>query len=253
MEIMENWLLLVVGIIFFVSFIWGISQGLLRIVVSLIATIATIALVTALVPMACDFVEEKTSIGASVGNVITSAIMPQESKLIDDGQTEESENEESEEGEKTELSQEDQINIVEGSSFPVLLKHNLLENNNSEIYDRLGVSTFYDYVGAYVGGLIVKIIVFLLVYAILRVFIRILMNMIDFISELPVLHGINRFTGGVVGLGIGLIAVWMFFMVITIIYATAFGQMCFKQIEGNQILTILYQKDIILQLLSVVK
>ena len=79
------------------------------------------------------------------------------------------------------------------------------------------------------------------------------MNMIDFISELPVLHGINRFTGGIVGLGAGLIAVWIFMLVITIIYATSFGQECFRQIEGNAILSTLYEKDIILHLLSVVK
>ena len=255
---MENWLLIVVGIIFLLSFIWGLSQGLLRIVVSLLATVITIALVTFMVPIACDFVEEKTSLGAMVGSAVTSAITPAEEKLINDENggsqngADDSEGAE-EESKGKELSQQEQVNAVEESTFPSLLKSNLLENNNSEIYSRLGVNTFYDYVGAYVGNLIIRIIVFLFVYMVVRIFIRIVMGMIDVISELPVLHGINRLTGGIVGLGIGLVAVWIFFLVITIIYATSFGQECFRQIEGNSILTVLYENDIILHLLSAVK
>lgn len=241
---MENWLLIVVGIIFLISFIWGMSQGVLRIAVSLFATVVTIVLVTVLVPTACDFVEEKTSIGATVSSVIVSAITPSDN--TDTGSAD------PEEGTK-ELSQQEQVNAVEGSPFPVFVKKNLLENNNSEIYSRLGVNTFYDYVGSYVGNLIIRIVVFLLVYAVLRVFIRIIMNMIDVISELPVLRGVNRLTGGIVGLGIGLVSVWIFFLVITIIYATAFGQECFRQIEGNAVLSMLYQNDVILHMLSIVK
>lgn len=253
---MGNWLLIVVGIIFLISFIWGLSQGVLRIVVSLLATVITIALVTFMVPAACDFVEEKTSLGATVGSAVTSAITPSEEKLIDDendGSQSDTDDNEDAEGQSKEPSQQEQVSAVEESTFPSLLKSSLLENNNSEIYSRLGVNTFYDYVGAYVGNLIIRIIVFLLVYMVVRVFIRIVMGMIDVISELPVLHGINRFTGGIVGLGVGLIAVWILFLVITILYATSFGQECFRQIEGNPILSVLYENDIILRLLSVVK
>jgi hypothetical protein len=79
------------------------------------------------------------------------------------------------------------------------------------------------------------------------------MNMIDVISELPVLHGVNRLAGGVVGIGVGLIAVWILFLVVTLFYATSLGQSCFRQIEANEILNILYQKNYILHFLSSVK
>jgi hypothetical protein len=79
------------------------------------------------------------------------------------------------------------------------------------------------------------------------------MNMIDVISELPVLHGVNRLAGGVVGIGVGLIAVWLLFLAVTLFYATSLGQSCFRQIEANEILNILYQKNYILHFLSSVK
>lgn len=281
---MENWLLIAVGIIFLISVIWGVTQGLLRITVSLVATIITVIVVVMLTPKVSQFVEERTSIGGTIGRVVSEMITPEE-EVVDhaseegtaDGGSEEGDADSAPEEEgadsgaglagqdsaesqtgtgesaKAEPSRQEQIQAIEGSKFPAFMQNAILENNNSDSYEKLGAESFYDYVGMYVAQIIINIVSFLMVYAVLRVFVRILMNMIDLISELPVLHGLNRLAGGVLGLGVGVIAVWLFFLVITLIYATSFGQDCFRQIEGNQILSILYEKNYILHFLSLIK
>ena len=44
-----------------------------------------------------------------------------------------------------------QIKLVEEAKIPEFMKDSILENNNSEIYKELGVTTFPEYVAAYVA------------------------------------------------------------------------------------------------------
>jgi hypothetical protein len=240
---MENWLLIAVGIIFLISIIWGLSQGMLRIAVSLAATIITVVVVSAFAPKVSQMIQEHTTIDDSISKAVTAVVRP----------AQEQENQEDDAQQEQTPSLEEQEQSVNNSNLPTFLQSSTLEYNSSENYLKLGADSFYNYVGNYIAATIVNILSFLILYAVLRIFVRILMNMIDVISELPVLHGVNRLAGGVVGIGVGLIAVWLLFLVVTLFYATSLGQSCFRQIEANEILNILYQKNYILHFLSSVK
>jgi hypothetical protein len=240
---MENWLLIAVGIIFLISIIWGLSQGMLRIAVSLAATIITVVVVSAFAPKVSQMIQEHTTIDDSISKAVTAVVRP----------AQEQENQEEDAQQEQTPSLEEHEQSVNNSNLPTFLQSSTLEYNSSENYLKLGADSFYNYVGNYIAATIVNILSFLILYAVLRIFVRILMNMIDVISELPVLHGVNRLAGGVVGIGVGLIAVWLLFLVVTLFYATSLGQSCFRQIEANEILNILYQKNYILHFLSSVK
>ena len=53
----------------------------------------------------------------------------------------------------------------------------------------------------------------------------------------------NRFAGGVVGVGAGILVVWVLFVAIMLLYDTSVGVKCFSYIESNEILNFLYQKN----------
>ena len=53
-----------------------------------------------------------------------------------------------------------------GADLPDVFKNLLLENNNSEVYQKLGVTTFAEYVSKYFAKLVIEIVAFLVTFLI---------------------------------------------------------------------------------------
>ena len=232
-----NKLLLIVGAIFLISIIVGYIRGFLKIALSLAVTVASIFLVIAITPHVSAWMQESTSIADTVQSKI------QEMITLPEGVTEDMLS-------SMEISREEQISLIEGAGLPSVIQEMLLENNNNEAYEALGVGSFVDYIGAYVTKLIADIISFIIVWIIVTILSRVLMAVIGIVGKIPVIGGINRIAGGVVGVGIGLIIVWILFVLVTLLYNTPIGQTCMQDITASQILTKLYDGNILMKYIT---
>ena len=232
-----NKLLLVVGAIFLISIIVGYIRGFLKIALSLAITIASIFLVIAITPHISGWIQQSTSIGEVV-----------QSKI--EGMFEMSHGTSTDMSALIETSREQQIAVIEGASLPSAIRDMLLENNNGEVYEALGVTTFVDYVGAYVTKLIADIIAFLVAWIAVTIIARVLMAVIGIVGKIPVIGGVNKIAGAVVGVGVGFIIVWILFILVTLLYNTAVGQACMQDIAASQILTKLYDGNILMKFIT---
>lgn len=232
-----NKLLLVVGAIFLVCIIVGYIRGFLKIALSLAITVVSIFLVTAISPHISGWIQESTTIKDAVQNKISSMYGINSDTATDVYVS-------------VEASREQQIAVIEGAKLPGVFREMLLENNNGEVYEALGVTTFADYVGSYVTKLIADIIAFMIAWAAVTIIMRIVMAMIGVIGKIPVMGGVNKIAGAVVGLGIGLIIVWILFVLVTLLYNTAVGQACMEDIAASQILTKLYDGNILIKFIT---
>ena len=86
---------------------------------------------------------------------------------------------------------------------------------------------------------------------VVTVVVRIAMKMLGILNKLPVIGGVNRLAGALVGVGIGIVIVWILFIVVTLLYDTTFGKMCFETIESTPILRKLYDSNILMN--SIIK
>ena len=227
-----NVVLLIVGIIFLVCMIVGYRKGFLKIAVSLGITIAAIILVTMLSPYVSTWIQKSTPLVETVQNKV-------EDILISEGVPEEA-------LVQVEDSREQQISLIEGGNIPKVIQEMLLSNNNNEVYQMLGVTTFVEYIGAYVAKIIADIIAFLITLIIVMILVRVIMGVIGIIGKIPVVGGVNRLAGAAVGIGVGLIIVWTLFIVVTLLYNTTFGKMCLENIAESQILTKLYDGNVLM-------
>ena len=141
-----------------------------------------------------------------------------------------------------------QVAAIEKADLPAIFKTQLSTNNNSEIYSQLGVETFAQYVGKFLSKLIIHIVAFLGTFLIVTIILRAIVFALDFVAELPVLGFINRFAGGVVGLGCALIIVWVVFIIITMLYMTSIGKEAYELIQNNDIIKMIYDYNPIMQL-----
>ena len=225
-----NALLLIVIAIMALSVFVGYKKGLVKIVASLLATVIIIVLVGMFTPSVSRWIRKSTP--------LESVIQKEMVKML---------TEEGEESSKEELPKEEQISMIEKAELPKFYKDMLLENNNKEVYKALGVENFMDYTGAYVAKVIADIIAFLVTFLIVSVVVRIAISALGIIDKLPLIGGVNRLAGSVVGVGIGIVIVWILFIVVTLLYDTDLGRMCFENIETNPILKTMYDNNLLMK------
>lgn len=75
------------------------------------------------------------------------------------------------------------------------MKNRLLENNNSTIYQELGVKSFPEYAASYIARMILKVVAFLVTFILVWILVRALMAAVDLIGELPILGFFNHLGG----------------------------------------------------------
>ncbi len=257
-----NWLLIGVGVVFLICMLVGYVRGFIKIIVSFGATIVTVILVTILTPYVADAIESFTPIDDMIRKKCEAMLTP-DIKDIDlsgtplEGVDLESAGISMEEIKAQlgdmEIPRQKQIELLENADIPALFRDGLMENNNSEAYKALKVSGFTEYVGAYLSDVIIKMIAFLLTFILVTIVARAIIFALDIVTELPVIKGLNRFAGILVGALIALIVVWIGFFVITLLYDTMIGKECFKWIGESKILTFLYNKNIILEFATKLK
>ena len=147
-----------------------------------------------------------------------------------------------------EIPRDVQIQAIEGADLPEIFKSLLTENNNSEMYSRLGAETFAEYVGDFLAKLILNILAFLCTFILVTIVVRAVIFALEIVSNLPVLGILNRIAGGIIGLGGALIIVWTAFIVITLLYVTSFGKEMYELIDTDLFLKTLYQYNPIMEI-----
>ena len=264
-----NWLLLVVIAIFILGVLLGMAKGFFRLGITVISAILTITLVSLLTPYVSAAVIKWTPLDEIIQDKCAKMFLPSisldELSGVDLSGTPLA-------GYSTEdlgnvnlgdlglgieeistllgdLPKDAQIKLVEEAKIPEFMKDSILENNNSEIYKELCVTTFPEYVAAYVADTIINLVAFLITLLFVSILVKALMAAVDLISYLPVVHGLNRMAGGVLGIGFALLLVWIFMLVLTLFYATEFGTQCFAMIGESSFLTFLYTKNPLLGIL----
>lgn len=135
--------------------------------------------------------------------------------------------------------------VIENLKLPDQLKQSLIENNNGEVYRTLGVELFRDYIGSYLTNLIVQIAVFLLLFLVIFILLHILVAALDLVARLPILSGMNKIAGAILGGLEGLFFVWIVCLIFTALSGTGWGILIMKQIEASPWLSFLYHNNLL--------
>lgn len=222
-----NWLFLVVVVFIGYHVIDGLRRGFIRKAVSAVSLIVTLVLVTYLTPQITNFIQNNTSLHENLQKKCSEIFLS---------------------GEYNEDVKTDQVLMIENMDLPENIKEMLLENNHTEAYDLLEVSCFHDYVGAYLASMIINALAYLLSFVIVWTVIRAILLALDVVTMLPILHGINKLAGGVLGIVYGVALVWIAFLLVTILCNGDLGRQFFALISENPFLLFLYSQNVIMKI-----
>lgn len=248
-----NWVLVgVLAIIGFNAFL-GMKKGMVKIVLSLAAMIATILITMALAPIASSYIKNNTNLYTNLKNTTYQGM--QRNNTVGDafqeiGKTEDityitDANQSSSNIEKV------SGQVVDKLTLPESLKKQIQSNINIDQYVQQGMTTVEDMVAKalaeQISSIIFNIIVFAVIFILVYIIMQIVIKVVDIVSMLPVLKQINKTGGLVLGLAKGLIVVWVFFMAITIFCDTEFAHTVFAYVNDNSFLAFLYNNNLILK------
>lgn len=145
-----------------------------------------------------------------------------------------------------ELSRTEQNLVIEAMPLPKSIKTALVENNNSEVYKVLVVSTFEDYIINYITCIIINSISFAVTFAVIGIILSIIVNAINLISKLPILNGINKTAGLLLGILEGFIVIWLLCIVLTMFSTTDMGKSIYLLINESVFLSTIYDNNYLL-------
>lgn len=228
-----NWVGIAALIVLLGSVILGWYKGFLKTVLGMVQLIATIILVLILSPLVKNMLAENTGLYRQTRDSIIAAIEESIPELP----------------EGFEVPLEMQDTVIENSSFPRMLQDLLKENNRADVYEKLNAASFVEYVGSYMADLVVGLVSFLIVFIVIRIVFQILVLAFDLLGKIPVLGGINRLAGAVLGVVRGVIVLWILCLLATIFPETRIGGDVLSAVGSSGILSWIYNNNLLFHLL----
>lgn len=226
----EYWLSVAVIVYLVAMVLYGHYRGFVRQAISVAAVVASIVVVNMAAPAVKDFLLHSEAVNAVVRSGIE--------KTLGDGETIPAGQEEQPSAQRS---------YIEGLELPEQIRELLLENNNSEVYDILGVDSFGGYLVSYTAEMVISAVSYVIVFLAAFIVLNILLRWLDLVARLPILSGVNQLAGAGLGLAQALLFIWIGSVVLTIFATTQWGMAAFGQIQTSPFLTFLYQNNMLVK------
>lgn len=223
-----NWVLIITLLILVGYAIKGHHDGFIKTVFSIFSVIVAIVITIIIAPIVSKELQKNDSIMKTLTKQVAKTISIDEKNI----------------------SKIDAIEIIEKLVLPKSIKEDLIENNNPEMYQSLFVNDFSEYISSYLAVIIINATTFFGVFLIVWIALIILSYILDLISKLPVINGLNKTAGLLVGVIHGLIVIWIICIFLTAISSTPFGRMIFGYINDNEWLGIIYNNNLLLKVIT---
>ena len=231
----DYYLLIAVLIVLVGGAVKGYRKGFLRLAVWFAVLIASLFIVTRVSPYVSDFLIKNTTLYDNIRKKIITAY--------------ENKNEEDLKGIEGEPEGDRDDDVIDSFGFPALISDTLKTNNTSEIYNKLAVTIFRDYIAGYLSALSIRAGSFVGLFVLLAIVWFILITAVRILEKIPVLKTFNRLLGMAMGMTLSLVFVWVFFLATMMFFGNSFGSWVFAQVRASRMLTYLFNNNILFELI----
>ena len=146
------------------------------------------------------------------------------------------------------LTRIEQTELIENLPLPEFLQDILLDYNNEEGYQGLGVSTFQDYLVGFIATGILNVAAFLVSVLIVHLLLWLSISALSILTNLPVIRVVNRVAGLALGHLQALLVLWLAFLILSLVSGTGIGMQLMKMVESSNWLNWLYQSNLFLEI-----
>ena len=242
-------LTIIVSLVIIAAALIGMKKGLFRAVVGTLATVIALVLCYTLTPYTShfiidntqldDYIEERTykSIESAVQNKLKNELKGMGLTGVSD----EDMKQKTKELMENDPERNDKISLIRELNAPEFIRNALLENDNSEIYEKLGVNNVYRYIAKSVALMIVNAVALIVTFVVIRILLIIFTVILNSsLKSIKLVAFVDKLGGFVAGLIIGVLIAWVIMGCAALVMGAEYD----KLIEENQILMILAKKEI---------
>ncbi|HEY8500110.1 MAG: hypothetical protein GX059_04210 [Clostridiales bacterium] len=210
-----NWMLVIVLVIIILNALTGLKVGLTKILFSLFSFIIAMAISVWISPVVNNMLKNNEKFYEKTKQKMEAILF---------------------EG----LENTDGIDELIGElPLPKSIKESLIKNKSQK------ETNAKSYIAAHVTDIALKAMSFIISFVVVFIGLWVISIALNIISKLPILNQINKLAGLLVGGLQGLVVVWIIFTIVTMFSGTELGSTAFKQIESSSILSFLYDKNIL--------
>lgn len=205
----------VVAVLAITGFI-GYKQGMIKILLPMVATVVTYILAAALTLPVSAMLKTTTPIYNTIEESVSDMV---EESMVDS-------------------------TSIEGLNLPVQIEEQIMDGATTV------TDSFNKYLVETLSDLVFKALTFFVLFIVIYIILCIVIKVFDFVGKLPLIKNVNQTGGLVIGLAQGLMIVWLGCLVITAFGDKAWAQEAFRQINNNALLTFIYENNPIIYLIT---
>lgn len=224
-----TWPGMIAAVFILVFGFWGFHRGFIREVVATAFVILSLVLVYMLNPYVNSFLREHTPVESAIREKCDGFVKEKAQDIGNMGEA----------GQNT---------LLHNLGLPQLLTQQIKNNNSGKTYQEYAVTGFTEYVSSYLTNLLVNGISFLITYIFITILTQIILKIMDLISKLPIIDGINRMAGGLIGAGKAVVLLWIVMMVLTIFAGSELGKTGLELVADDFFLKFLYEQNVLIRL-----
>lgn len=226
-----HWLEIITAVYLMGMVLYGHYKGFIRLAVSAAALLITLVTVNYAMPYVMDWLKNDTPVYESMKEKMFERVGGDD--ILN------------EMGIRGDTQKEDEWMIIDELPVPEQMKRLLTENNNVEVYRLMGVEFFQDYVTGYLTDTVLKAAAFIVLFLVVFIALQVLVICLDLIAKLPILSGINKIAGAVLGGVEAFVFIWIFCLVFTVLSGTGFGSAALEQIDASFWLSWIYDHNML--------
>lgn len=143
----------------------------------------------------------------------------------------------------------EEIDTIENLDLPDNVKGWLIANCNGETFLESGVDDVCSYIAKSLTAMVMRGISYVLTLLVLLLLLHILIMVLDVANYIPIVKSINKAGGAIFGAGQGILIVWIFMGIVTLLSTFSWAYQVIQMIDESPLLAWLYKKDIFLKII----
>lgn len=239
-----NWLLVGVIAVILLMIIRGYQKGFIQMALSIFALFLSIVITGFLGPIFSDSLCGSQIIMDYMTEQVNEGLRVEETlnKTIDlaTGQSTAG---------NTKLTGTMQEMVVRQLGLPESMNVSMLEGA-ANVVNKAGKVTaknFADYLCGEIAKLVIQGITYITIFIIVRTILKIVISGCDVVEKCPSIKDLNELAGAFLGGIGGLLVVWVGFLLLLALSSTQIGLQCYQDINKSQILSFLYNNNLLLK------
>lgn len=143
----------------------------------------------------------------------------------------------------------EEIDTIENLNLPDNVKDWLIANCNGETFLENGVDNVCSYIAKSLTAMVMRGISYVITFLVLMLLLHILIMVLDVANYIPIVKSINKAGGAIFGAGQGILIVWIFMGIVTLLSTFSWAYQIMQMIDESPLLAWFYKKDIFLKII----